>query len=115
MADQNAAPAAPDAAAAAPAAQGFTIEISCLPDGTFSVSSEPLEEEAQEEQGEAGSESGQPAKSIGEALKIALQLYQAGGTTGEDDFAKGYAGAASADQPEETASMSPDASMQARG
>lgn len=103
----------PTAAPAAPAQQGFVIEIACLPDGTFSVSSEPLEEEAAEEQGAPGSERGTPAKSFGEALKQALALYQAGGSTGDDEFAEGYASKATAD--EETASMAPDESMGARG
>lgn len=105
----------PTAAPAAPAQQGFVIEISCLPDGTFSVSSEPLEEEAAEEQGAPGSERGTPAKSFGEALKQALALYQAGGSTGDDEFAEGYASKATAGADEETASMAPDESMGARG
>lgn len=92
---------------------GFVIEISCLPDGTFAVSSEPLEEEAAEETGAPGSERAQPVKSFGEALKQALALYQAGGSTGDDEFAEGYASAPSTD--EETASMAPDESMGARG
>ena len=111
-------PTATPAPAAAPATQGFTIEISCLPDGTFQVSSEPLQEEAQEETGAPGSEAGQTVKSFGEALKIALQLFQAGGSTGSDEFESGYAGGnqpPADEMPEETSSMAPDPSMMARG
>ena len=68
--------------------QGFCIEISCLPDGTFKVSGpEPLAEEAEEEQGEPGSEAGQDASSIGEALKLVLAAYKeaSAGTAGSED------------------------------
>ncbi len=73
--------------------QGYTIEISVLPDGTFSVSSEPLQAEATEETGEPGSETGQSAKSIGDALKIVLDIYKNSGTASNEqaDFMSGFA------------------------
>lgn len=115
MVDPVATPAAPASEAQADAAaggeQGFCIEISCLPDGTFQVSSEPLEQEAAEETGAAGSETGQTAKSFGEALKLALQLYQSNGEDPNESFEAGYNGKA----PEETATMGGDKSMMGRG
>ncbi len=75
---------------------GYVIEITVSPDGTFEVDSEPLEEEAQEEAGEApGSEmSASPIKSFGEALKRALEIYQNNGDDGDSDeqFDAGFSG-----------------------
>ena len=87
MSDMQEAP-----AEAEPTNQGYTIEISVLPDGTFSVSSESIETEAVEETGEPGSEVGQQAKSFGEALKIALDIYKADGNLGnaQADFMAGF-------------------------
>ncbi len=111
MDDMQAAPSTDSAAAAAPTTGGgFVIEIYVMPDGTMSVMSKPLAEEIEAEGEEAGK--GQPAKSFGEALKLALQLYQAGGSTGDDEFAEGYG--SSAPKGEETVSMEPSAEMGAR-
>ena len=64
--------------------QGYCIEISVLPDGTFTVDSEPLAQEAAEEnatsEGAEGAEpSSKPYKSIGEAFKAALMIFQNNG------------------------------------
>ena len=59
-------------------AQGFCIEVSCLPDGTFNVSVESLEEEAKEP-----SEPGHEAASIDEALSAAMEIYRQ--VTGGDE------------------------------
>ncbi len=86
--------------ATAPAAddmsQGFTIEISCLPDGTFQISTEPLAAEAAEETGTPGSEMGQPLQSIGEVLKKVMSIVQNNGATDDGDaaFDEGYKGPA---------------------
>lgn len=87
--DDEMAPAESDTSA------GFCIEISCLPDGSFKVSGpEPLMEEAEEEQGEPGSEAGQDCGSIGEALKAVLAIYKAAGTgageSEDDQMASGF-------------------------
>lgn len=91
---QDPAAAPSDAPVADDMGQGFCIEILCKSDGTFNVSVEPAQEEATEENatGETGEE-GQPASSIQEALKIARQIFEAGGMAdgGEGDFTKGYA------------------------
>lgn len=98
--DPSMAPSSDPTTAAAPTAPaGFVIEISCFADGTFSVESEPLTEEASEEAGgdtaEDAGDSANPQtgdlKSFGEALKKALTLQQSGGTdTSDDDFNSGY-------------------------
>jgi len=64
--------------------QGYCIKIAALPDGTFSVSSKPLEEP--EEPG------GKTVRSIGEALKAALDIFKNSGKSdgGQADFAEGY-------------------------
>lgn len=75
-------------------AQGFCIEISVLPDGTYKVSGpEPLADEAAEEQGEAGSELGQDFDSIGAALKQVLQVIKDNplGDSDQANFEAGYA------------------------
>lgn len=74
------------------AGQGFVIEIVCRSDGSFSVSSESVPEEAAEENATGDTDGGQPAGSFAEALSIAKQLYAAGGASdeGESDFASGY-------------------------
>lgn len=52
----------------------YVIEIACRQDGTFSVSSP----ESQGTEGmEGGESSGQPAKSVDEALKIARDMIDA--------------------------------------
>ena len=73
--------------------QGYCIELSVLPDGTFKVSGpEPLQEEAAEEQGEApGSEAGEDFESIGEALKGVLTIIKQN-PVGDSDQANFEAG-----------------------
>ena len=69
--------------AAAGEQQGFEICIRVRADGGVSVSSEPLEAD------DMGA--GQEVESIGEAMKLAMQMYQEGGaTTADDDFAAGF-------------------------
>lgn len=90
--------------------QGFVIEIKVMPDGTFSVSQEPLEAEMEEEGNEGGApataggeppeapegpgdsdENEMPAKSFGDALKIALQMYQQSSSAQPNDqMQQGY-------------------------
>lgn len=80
------------------AGQGICIEIQVLPDGTFNVSSEPLQEEAEEENCESGEEKGQTASSIGDALKIVLSLYRENApsdSTAQQQFQAGYSKAGS--------------------
>ena len=111
MADMQDAPATDSAAAAAPATQqGFVIEIYVMGDGTMSVLSKPLAEEIEAEGEEASK--GQVVKSFGEALKTALALYQAGGSTGDDEFSEGYG--STAPKGEDTVSMEPSADLGAR-
>ena len=76
-------------------AQGYCIEISVLPDGSFKVSGpEALEVEAAADQGEAPySEVGEDFTSIGEALKQVLTLIKQNPVGGEAqaNFEAGYA------------------------
>lgn len=76
-----------DAASATPdLSQGYCVELSVLPDGTFKVSGpEPLEAEASEEQGEPGSEMGEDMRSIGEALKKILEITKANPISADDN------------------------------
>lgn len=70
-------------------AQGFCIEISCLPDGTYNVSIEPL----QSESAEPGESAGEQVSSFEDAIKSAISLYQK--TSGGDDsseFDAGFSG-----------------------
>ena len=76
--------------------QGYVIEISCLPDGTYKVSGpEPLQEEAQEEQGETpdADDKGEDFDSIGAALKGVLQMIKDNpmGDNAQSQFEAGYA------------------------
>lgn len=88
--------AAPDAEAPAEStdlSQGYCIELSVMPDGTFKVSGpEPLQEEAEEEQGEPGSEAGQDFDSIAEAMKGVLRIIKANpvGKDEQADFNAGF-------------------------
>lgn len=67
-------------------AQGYCVELSVLPDGSFKVSGpEPLEAEAAEETGEPGSEMGEDYTSIGEALKAILAITKANPMSGDAD------------------------------
>lgn len=61
-------------------AQGFCIEVSCLPDGTFNVSVEPLEQESAEMEGP-----GHEAASIDEALAAAMEIYRQVSGGGESE------------------------------
>lgn len=85
---------APDAAAG-DLSQGYCIEISVLPDGSYKVSGpEPLEAEAAEDQGEpAGYSAGEDYPSIGAALKGVLELIKQNPVGGDADsqMEAGYA------------------------
>jgi hypothetical protein len=75
--------------------QGYVIEVSVLPDGSFNVGApEPLQEEAEEENGEETSDSGQSYPSIGAALKQVLLLIQENPVSGSADaqFQAGFSG-----------------------
>lgn len=75
--------------------QGYTIEVSCLPDGTYKVSGpEPLAVEAAEETGAPGSETGQDFDSIGAALKGIMDLIKQNpmGSDGQKAFEAGFGG-----------------------
>lgn len=81
----NAAPAeSPAAPAAIDPNQGFTIEIACLPDGTFNVSAEPLQAEAAEENATGGADKGRTLNSPEEAFRAAVDLYKSN-SAGTDD------------------------------
>jgi len=68
---------------------GYCIELRVLPNGTIAVSSEPI----QAEEGETEQMDGKIAKSIQEALKMALEIYSNDGDTGgEEDFNAGFGG-----------------------
>lgn len=74
--------------------QGYCIEISVLPDGSYKVSGpEPLPEEADEEKGEPGAEQGDDYPSIGAALKGVLDIVKQNPVGGDADkqFGAGYA------------------------
>jgi hypothetical protein len=92
-ADPNAAPAAP---------QGYCIQICVLGDGTFEVSKGELPvdmddgqpDPAMKPDGDNDADDGQSADNIGDALKLALDVYdKAGSQEGEDQFAAGFGGA----------------------
>lgn len=79
-------------------ANGYCIELRVKPDGSITVSSEPLAQEMAEEPGaEEGGGEGTPAENIKEALTIALQIYKNKGKPmadagmGDEDFTAGYA------------------------
>lgn len=104
-ADSAADPAQPSADA------GFRICIDCLPDGTFEVESEPLDESSDEEKGEESSEpASPPIKSFGEALQAALKMYQNGGDDGDAAFQSGL----NSPDDDGTASIAPNPAMAAR-
>lgn len=80
--------------AAGDLSQGYSIEISCLPDGSYKVSGpEPLQDEAAEEKGEPGSETGEDFPSVGAALKQVLQLIKENpmSSNADQQFGAGYA------------------------
>lgn len=83
------------AAAAGDVSQGYCIDISVLPDGSFKVSGpEPLEAEAAEDAGEApGSEMGTDFDSIGAALKGVLDIIKQNpvGESADAQLEAGYA------------------------
>ena len=74
--------------------QGYCIEISVLPDGSFKVSGpSALEADAVEDEGQpAGSEAGEDFDSIGAALKGVLSIIQANpvGDDGAKQLEAGY-------------------------
>ena len=79
-------------AAAGDLSQGFCIEVSVLPDGSFKVSGpEPLAASAAEETGEPASEMGDDYTSIGEALKAVLMIIKEN-PVGSDENAQVEAG-----------------------
>lgn len=63
----------------------YCIEIT-ISGGNISVSSEPVEPE------EEGEKKGTPVTSIGEAVKMVMDIYENGGDMGasEEDFNAGY-------------------------
>lgn len=70
--------------------KGFRICIDCLPDGTFEVESEPLDESSDDEAQDAKEgPASPPIKDFGAALKQALSLYQNQGDDGEGAFQDG--------------------------
>lgn len=72
----------------------YVIEIR-VSGGSLTVSSEPIKGvDGAEEAGEA---QGQPVKSIGEAVKLVMDIYENGGElgAGEDDFTSGFDGGSS--------------------
>lgn len=96
---------------------GYVIEITVTADGMISVGVEPADEESQEEGGEGASAdpsaadpsaeggeaaepaegSAQPAKTIKEALTMALEIFKNNGQapsadTSDSDFSSGYSG-----------------------
>lgn len=77
---------------------GMTICINVAPDGSISVSQEAYEQ---------AEGSGQPAQGIGEALKLALQMYQ--GSAAADEASQVEAGYAQAGGPKPP--MNPKPSM----
>jgi hypothetical protein len=99
---QGMAPPADDPAAAAPAApQGYCIQICVMADGTFKVSKGelPMDMDAGQPDpnmapdGDQDADDGQSADNIGDALKLALDVYdKAGSQEGEDQFAAGFGG-----------------------
>lgn len=96
------APAAP--AAQEPAPQGYCIQICVMADGSFKVSKGdlPMDTDMSAGQPDTGmapdgdqdADDGQTADNIGDALKLALDVYdKAGSQEGEDQFAAGFGGA----------------------
>lgn len=68
--------------------QGYCIEICVLPDGTFTVDSEPLPQESAEENAEGGQETpSAPLKDIGAAFKKALMIFQNQGKDVDEEAA----------------------------
>lgn len=101
----------PDDAAESGGTPGFTICISCLPDGTFNVSTEPLEDEANEDNADGDeADKGKPAKSFGEALKMALEAYKNDGQDADAQLESGYGN----QEAPQTVSMEPNPDMAAR-
>lgn len=100
MSDPTANPAqagaAPPEAPEAPddMSQGYVIEVSVLPDGTFTVDTEPLQEEAQEENGEPAEGPGKTYQSKGEVLKAVLDLINNNGQADDsnEQFQSGFSG-----------------------
>lgn len=89
MADIPAEPVTPEESATPDLAQGYCIEVSVLPDGTFNVAGpEPLEADA----AEGSYNAGEGVQSVGEALKAVLSIIKANpvGGSDQDQFSAGY-------------------------
>ena len=80
---------APADAAEDDMSQGYCIEISVLPDDTFTVDVEPLAQEAAEENasGEQPEAPSAPIKDFGAALKKALMIFQNQGQDVDEEAA----------------------------
>jgi hypothetical protein len=86
-------PVAAPASAAGDLSQGYCIELSVLPDGSFKVSGPAaLEAEAVEETGAPGSELGQDLTTIGDALKAIIGIVKENpvGADDQKQFEAGY-------------------------
>lgn len=72
----SAAPDASDTDDTGDMSKGFVIEITCTPNGKFSVGVEPISEEAGEESGEGAgdSEDTQAVGSVGEVCKLIREI-----------------------------------------
>ncbi len=108
--------AAPDAGTGDDMSKGFVIEIECKADGTFSVSSEPLQDEAAEENGEAAEPAGKPIASFKDAIMAAVEIYKNQGANPSDEdsqLAAGY-NSATGTSPDTVSSAAPT-DMASRG
>ena len=89
-------PSMPPGAAPAPAGgQGYVIEIYVLPDGTFNVSQESMEQETMEHQATGmEEEKGQEFNSLGEVLQAVMRMIKSNPMTGDEDaqFDAGFNG-----------------------
>ena len=75
--------------------QGYSLEISVLPDGTFKLGApEPLEVEAEEETGAPGEELGEDFPSIGGLMKALLEVVKRNPVGGDEqqNFEAGFNG-----------------------
>jgi len=76
-----------------PSGGGVCIEILCYPDGSYEVSSEPLQQEMDEHKQAGNAEpAGQKAATAGEALKLVLAEMRKVTPAGGDQFEAGYNG-----------------------
>lgn len=74
--------------------QGYVVEIYVLPDGTFKVSKESMEQERMEHQASGMEEGGEEFSSLGEALQAVLRIVKSNPVAGDDDaqFDAGFNG-----------------------